>query len=529
VEPTHIGKYVVKSRLGQGAMGEVYLAEDPFIARPVAIKWMKTVESGDEQRFLREARIVGSFSHPNIVVLHDFGFHEEKPFLVMEYVPGPNLEGWLKEAHPLADHLRIMEGLCGALTYAHERGVLHRDLKPSNIQVLPDGQCKLLDFGIAHGPAAKLTATGIVMGTPSYMAPEILEDALYSPRADIFSAGVLMYEMLAGSNPFAGRTVAATLTNVLMSQPAPLATRTAVPRELSDAIMACLARDPDRRPRDLSHLLGIVRTLRTQAAPRPIPRAEPTPTRSILGMPTTGRRRRRGSRPIAWTAAVLVAVLTWVVLRASAVGDGPPSPQAEPRVVPATALENAPLPQPVTARPAPAASPSAAPAPRPPARQARQTAPPAPAADDPGPRLTAAASAGPEPPPESRLPEIARSAARPAVVPSAAPPTEVARDLAAPEESPASLTVMSPRTVRRGAMLTLLIQGSGFRQDHQARVLRGRRDAAGIRVTRQRVKEATLVEVNVLVDEDVPLGIYSVALVDDEGLFTNSLTLEVVL
>jgi serine/threonine protein kinase len=100
VQPTHIGKYVVQSRLGQGAMGEVYLAEDPFIARPVAIKWMKSVESGDEQRFLHEARIVGSFSHPSIVVLHDFGFQEEKPFLVMEYVAGPTLEGWLKEVHP---------------------------------------------------------------------------------------------------------------------------------------------------------------------------------------------------------------------------------------------------------------------------------------------------------------------------------------------------------------------------------------------------------------------------------------------
>ena len=139
---TSLGKYTVTRPLGQGAMGEVYLAEDPDIGRSVAIKLIRSSSLEDQQRFRSEARIVGAFSHPNIVVLHDFGFHDDRPFLVLEYLPGESLESWLQRPHPLADGLKIMEGLLNALQYAHQRGVLHRDLKPSNIQVMPDGQCK---------------------------------------------------------------------------------------------------------------------------------------------------------------------------------------------------------------------------------------------------------------------------------------------------------------------------------------------------------------------------------------------------
>jgi serine/threonine-protein kinase len=213
--PPTIGKYEVAHRLGEGAMGEVFLARDPFIGRSVAVKLMKTDSAGDRERFLQEARTVGALSHPNIVVLHDFGFHDGRPFLVMEFVPGRNLEDWLREPHTLDEHLKIVEGLCRALLYAHERGVLHRDLKPSNVQVLPEGDCKLMDFGIARTGTGRLTTAHTVLGTPSFIAPEILEEAAYSASADVYSAGVLVYEMLAGVNPFAGKTVASTLHNVL--------------------------------------------------------------------------------------------------------------------------------------------------------------------------------------------------------------------------------------------------------------------------------------------------------------------------
>ena len=132
-----VGKYQVVGRLGQGAMGQVYLAEDPHIGRRVAVKVMKAAGEEDRQRFLHEARIVGSLAHPNVVVLHDFGFHDERPYLVLEYLPGVSLDVWLRGEHALSEHLRIVEGLLSALVHAHSQGVLHRDLKPSNVQVLP--------------------------------------------------------------------------------------------------------------------------------------------------------------------------------------------------------------------------------------------------------------------------------------------------------------------------------------------------------------------------------------------------------
>ena len=519
------GKYRIVQILGEGAMGEVYLGQDPDINRPVAIKVMKVHGSRDEQRFRHEARVVGGLSHPNIVVLHEFGFHEERPYLVMEYLGGMSLEAWLREPHLLAEHLRVMEGLSAALNHAHAKGVLHRDLKPSNVQVMPDGTCKLMDFGIARVPSAGITGTGSLIGTPAYMAPEVLEDAAYSPRADVYSAGVVAYEMLSGSNPFFGRTVAATLRNVLAVNPPPLAlVRPDLPPELADAVMACLTRDPEARPADLGHLHAVVLRLLTGHSPVTIPAASPSqPTMSLMDLPTTRerRRQRRVRRTVVLAALLAVvasgAVWTWRAIRpaaapaSAAAGLGPPAtaPAALPTPRPA---EPAVVP-PVTTVPrvAPRSSPGPVPTPR-----IGGEASPRPLATPP-----ASLPAPTVPPPATTPPAPAATLPRPAPR-SPAPPVVAA----APE---AVLTSLTPRTARRRATVVVDLRGTGLRPDLRARVLRGLQEASGLHVVRQEPLGAAGFRITLLVDEDAPLGLYSVVLADPEGRLTNSLPLEVVL
>ena len=463
---TSLGKYTVTRPLGQGAMGEVYLAEDHDIGRSVAIKLIRSSSFEDQQRFRSEARIVGAFSHPNIVVLHDFGFHDDRPFLVLEYLPGESLEAWLQRPHPLADSLRIMEGFLSALQYAHQRGVLHRDLKPSNIQVMPDGQCKLMDFGIAQAPTAKLTAAGMVMGTPCYMPPEVLEDARYSTPADVYSAAVVLYEMLAGENPFLGKTLPATLNNVLTLEPLHLAAlRSDLPAGLTGGIMACLAKRPEDRPLDVSGLLEAVQAARTQdppTTPRPAPLLA---TRSIPGVPAASLRRRRQRWGMAAVTGVgSLAALGWLLLpRPAPVGQPGPSPPGE-------------------------------------------------------------ASGGPEP---SLSPSPAAEPPNPLATPSARPQ---AREIAPRKRGPATaLDAVSPPTVRRGTMVTLDLRGSGFRKGHRARILRGRQVVAGLRIVRQEPVERTLLRLIILVGEDVPLGAYAIVVVDAQGTPSNSVSFQVIL
>jgi serine/threonine-protein kinase len=527
-----IGKYRLVRRLGQGAMGQVYLAEDPYIGRSVAVKVMLTAGEEDEQRFQHEARIVGALSHPNIVVLHDFGFHEGRPYLVMEYVPGTSLQDWLRAPHLLAEHLKVMEGFAAALVYAHAHDVLHRDLKPSNVQVMPDGRCKLMDFGIARTESF-LTASGQVMGTPGYMAPEVLEDATYSRQADVYSAGVVLYEMMAGANPFAGQTVAATLTNVLTLQIPPLLSlKPDLPAPLAQAIMACVARDPRQRPADLSHLLEVVRALLASAdgAVMEAPHAAAGATQSLLGVPST-RRRRRASRARAGAAAILIAGAVVLGMRlgrrAPPPSSAPPSPPE--RVAAAASPVSVPLvtPTPVTVAPArtPPSRPSA-----PPPVAVRSATPAAPALATPtdttpgAPETTFPASVPPTPAPAV---SVAPSPARP----PAGRGREAGEDARPrPDEAPApALSAIEPKTVRRGSTFRLDVSGTGLRAQHRARVLRGGRPAAGMGVVRQEMVSASLFRIVVLVDEDAALGSYSIALVDDEGRITNSVGFEVIL
>ncbi len=213
-EPTRIGKYTIESVLGKGAMGVVYKAFDPGIERVVAIKTVRKDRVDQDMieqsmaRFKNEAKAAGRLLHPNIVSVYEYGEDEANAFIVMEYVEGTGLREYLsrKASFDLPHVASIMTQLLRALDFAHERGVIHRDIKPANLILTADGTLKVADFGIARIDTSNLTPLGMVMGTPSYMSPEQCQGQAVDRRSDLFSAAVVLYELLAGEKPFAGAT-----------------------------------------------------------------------------------------------------------------------------------------------------------------------------------------------------------------------------------------------------------------------------------------------------------------------------------
>ena len=209
--PEKFGRFKVIDELGRGAMGVVYRAEDSALGRTVAIKTIALTGSAAERdvheaRFLQEARAAGGVSHPAIITIYDVGREGDIAFMAMELLEGRELrdlirEGTVTPSMAVDIVIRVAEGLA----YAHERGVVHRDIKPGNIMVLPDGRVKIMDFGIArlHEPTVK-TQTGVLLGSPQYMSPEQIVGQPFDHRADIFSLGLVLYEMLTGAKPFQG-------------------------------------------------------------------------------------------------------------------------------------------------------------------------------------------------------------------------------------------------------------------------------------------------------------------------------------
>jgi len=227
--PSVINRYQVLRLLGSGAMGSVLLAEDPRIKRKVAIKLMKLDASRTEAdyheylaRFQREAEVSGLLNHPGIVAIYDVGEVEGLgPFLAMEFVPGKPLDGLMKGGLPLGlkEKLRIAVGLAEALDHAHAKGIVHRDVKPGNVMVGDDGYPKLMDFGIAKREDACLTQAGTFLGTPSYASPEQIKDGTVDSRSDIFSFGVLIFELMSGQSPFPGTSINTILYRIVNEPP----------------------------------------------------------------------------------------------------------------------------------------------------------------------------------------------------------------------------------------------------------------------------------------------------------------------
>lgn len=227
--PSNIGRYEVKRLLGAGAMGSVYLAEDPKIKRRIAIKMVKAdllSSDMDHQevlaRFQREAEVSGLLNHPGIVAIFDFGESEGGPFLAMEFVEGRPMDEILKSGEQLSltERFRILLGIGEALDHAHSKGITHRDIKPGNIMIALDGRPKLMDFGIAKREDASLTQTGTFLGTPSYASPEQIREGIVDSRSDIFSFGVMAFEFFVGKTPFPGSSINTILYKIVNEPPA---------------------------------------------------------------------------------------------------------------------------------------------------------------------------------------------------------------------------------------------------------------------------------------------------------------------
>src|SRR3954447_14536157 len=268
-KPIKIGKYEVVGLLGKGGMGVVYKANDPLLGRAVAIKMMTTLDYVDNpellQRFYREAQSTGNLHHRNIVTVYELGDHDGSPYLVMEYLEGETLDAIINAKRPLTllDRINFIVEVCDGLAYAHERSVVHRDIKPGNIMVLKNGDVKIVDFGIAHIGNRTVTRTGQLLGSLPYMSPEQISGKQVDARTDIFSLGVVFYQLLTSQLPFEGETPAATLLKIMHDRPQPLAEfDPTLPTELDEILLRALAKDREERysgAQDLAYDLAQIR------------------------------------------------------------------------------------------------------------------------------------------------------------------------------------------------------------------------------------------------------------------------------
>jgi len=419
-----LAKYQILEKIGVGGFGVVYKAHDPFIKRNVAIKTCTAADTETRERFVREAEIAGNLHHRNIVTVYDFGFEDETPYLVQEYLGGEDLDRKIKrrEFIPLPAKVLYLVQIARGLQYAHARGVIHRDIKPGNIRILDDDTAKIMDFGIARLARQQqpVTQAGITLGTAAYLAPEQIRGEPVDARTDIFSFGVLAYELLSFERPFHGAEISAVFFQILNEQPAPLVSRAPeCPAELARIVERCLAKDPTQRylaSNDLLHDLedlahrrrfgdgGLAAQRAAAGAPTtPLPTAgsEPGPRPLSVGdieldgahrhlhaaavsRATHGLAPRRGRRwtTVTLTLAALLAAGAWGFWRyrqETTPIPYPPTALREPASAPAT-----PTGVPASALPAtaPPAGPASSPAANPPVTES--AAPPA-AAVEPAP------------------------------------------------------------------------------------------------------------------------------------------------
>ncbi|MPZ20812.1 MAG: protein kinase [Luteitalea sp.] len=293
VVPDTIGRYEIKSLIGTGGMGSLYLARDtnPNTKRLVVLKLLSaTLDFGDlRQRFAREARSLAALTHPNIVDIYDSGEYGGSPFIVMQYVRGETLAEKIKRQAPMsmAQKLKLMVELCSGLGHAHEAGIVHRDIKPANLMVDQHGRLKILDFGIARVAESTLTMVGVPMtqinvqiGTPGYMSPEQIEGAEIDARSDLFAVGSVFYELLSHREAFPGTNTREIEHQVLRGRPAPLTSLVEeLDPEIERIVARALEREANRRYQDAATLEADLerQRWRLRAADTPAPRARTTP------------------------------------------------------------------------------------------------------------------------------------------------------------------------------------------------------------------------------------------------------------
>ncbi len=316
---SQLGHYRIERLLGAGGMGEVYLASDTKLGRQVALKVLSEKLASDPdrlERFQREARAAAALNHPNIVTIHSVETVDGVPFLTLELVDGQTLSELIPSGGlPLDRVLTLGITLADAVGAAHSRGITHRDLKPANVMVTADGRLKVLDFGLAKIreevqlaeeaglPTAPLTSEGRIVGTVAYMSPEQAEGKLLDQRSDVFSLGIILYEMATGRRPFEGDTHMSTLSAIIKDTPRPITeVRQGLPRELSKIINRCLAKDVEDRYQSAKDLRNDLRALKNDLTSGEI---EPI---SASGISTAAAAASPRRTPLIAAGVVVVAV-----------------------------------------------------------------------------------------------------------------------------------------------------------------------------------------------------------------------------
>jgi serine/threonine-protein kinase len=257
-----IGKYEIVAELGQGGMGVVYKARDPFIGRLVALKTITPELVSDPEilkRFYREAQSAGTLQHPNIVTIYDLGEADGRPYIAMEFVEGESLQNIINRRAriPLAAKLKLVQQFCEGLGHAHKHGFVHRDVKPANILVTHDGNVKVVDFGIVHWESTDLTKAGTFLGTIHYASPEQINDGRVDSRSDLWSVTCVVYELIAYKKAFDGSNVADIVANVLTSEPEPLSRRCpGAPADLDMVMSKGLKKNIEERYQRMDEMLG---------------------------------------------------------------------------------------------------------------------------------------------------------------------------------------------------------------------------------------------------------------------------------
>jgi serine/threonine-protein kinase len=308
----NIGRYNINDEIGRGAMGVVYSAHDPNLDITLALKVLRKDRLTSEsfvRRFMAEARALGRLDHPEIVRVYNVDQDGEEVYIAMEFISGEPISSLMKKQQQFSPEAIVDFGarMADALDYAHRKGIIHRDVKPSNIICTTDGKLKITDFGIAHieDPAGvEETQAGEILGTPAYMSPEQVLGRPVDGRSDLFSLGIIMYEMATGTRPFQGQGMNAIFTAITNNTPTSInSINQNIPKPLSDAIMKCLNKDPEARPTD-------GRTLAT--ALRSSISASKTVTSAEISLEEVSKTEKTGKSSVVMFAAGVVVVMAIV-------------------------------------------------------------------------------------------------------------------------------------------------------------------------------------------------------------------------
>jgi predicted Ser/Thr protein kinase len=362
-------QYLITASLGRGGMGEVWLARDTTLERDAAIKTLPAAGDADDairkERFFREARAASALNHPNIITIYEINADEGVDFIAMEYVDGRTLADLLQHGPlPFDSVHRLAHQIAEAVGRAHRAGIVHRDLKPRNIMVTNDGLVKVLDFGLAKithagvaddaATQAALTRSGTTVGTLGYMSPEQAVGDAVDARSDVFSFGVILYEMLTGQLPFSGKTMSDVLRQLHFSEPPSVESlRAAVPPSLRSVVTKALQKLPDDRFGSMSEVAGVLSSARSDAMTTVVATPAPAVSRSGRSIPRIAA---------AGLVIVLIAGLAVVSVRRSRTRDAAPPAAANAPSEAATAAA-APVPTAISAPPSIAAPRVPAPAP----------------------------------------------------------------------------------------------------------------------------------------------------------------------